>query len=249
VTRTFFRSCGLSFSVDSPVEIRDPLGELVCPFRCEPIDRVCHHIEFRFRRGRAFRGVNPVNLLDCSSRSTVVEVFSGHIKAVSAGLGLGLVHALAASKGLVLHAGGLLLDGRLQTFAGCSGAGKSTLLANAGAGLEVHDDRVGLRFQQGCWLAYGLPLMTNDGRTGIVCKAPLGRVFILSKGKRLARVQLNTLLAISELAPHVITPTWHADLAVCALDTLMALSGSARIERLRFGLHSDVTWIVSRGAA
>jgi len=92
---------------------------------------------------------------------------------------------LLRSGGFMLHSAGLVREGKAYLFLGKSGAGKSTLskLA-AAAGVEVVSDEINLlRFENGCFRAYGSPFwgeMRADGRPG---SWPLGGIYLLGKAK------------------------------------------------------------------
>lgn len=85
--------------------------------------------------------------------------------------------------GFMLHSAGIVKNGKAHLFLGKSGAGKSTLskLA-AAAGVEVISDEINLlRFEKGCFRAYGSPFwgeMRADGRPG---SWPLGGIHLLGK--------------------------------------------------------------------
>ena len=72
-----------------------------------------------------------------------------------------LFHLLNFSQGMVVHASGVEIEGKVYLFLGDSGAGKSTIAEifekRFGMDRVYSDDRMILRRHNGSWLAYGSP--------------------------------------------------------------------------------------------
>lgn len=81
---------------------------------------------------------------------------------------------------LLVHASGLIRNGRAALFLAPDEGGKTTVLRNAAGGLLLNDDQVILRQEAGTLVAHGTPL----GRlTSGPCQARLGAFFVLEKAR------------------------------------------------------------------
>jgi hypothetical protein len=88
--------------------------------------------------------------------------------------------ALVEHDGVVLHAAGVVREGRAFVFAGPSGAGKTTVgraLGNAPGGVLLADELVVLRLDGDGVIAGGTPFWT-----GTAAAAPLAGLFLLERG-------------------------------------------------------------------
>jgi hypothetical protein len=124
-----------------------------------------------------------------------------------------LMYYLAWRKGILLHAAGMVRDGKAYLFAGASGAGKSTLsqlLAAARAGKLLSDERMIVRQVAGNLLAFGTPWAGTAGiaRSG---SAPLAGIFFLEHGKSNQVERLAVTVAADRLLPLASVPWYDPD--------------------------------------
>lgn len=111
--------------------------------------------------------------------------------------------------GMMLHASAVAYGGRAYLFSGSSGVGKSThtRLWKQIFGDEaviINDDKPALRFQKGCWYAYGSPWCGKEGVNANL-KVPIAGICFLEQGER------NSISSLSsqEAIPLVISQTMY----------------------------------------
>jgi len=118
-----------------------------------------------------------------------------------------LVYALAARRGLAVHAAGAVLDGRGYAFLGRSGAGKSSLsrrLVSRGFGTMLSDDRLVFREIDGRFRVFGTPWPGDAGVARNADASLDGLLFLHHGEENLIRPldsqqALHQLLAVSSL--------------------------------------------------
>ena len=121
-----------------------------------------------------------------------------------------LMHILALRQGAIVHAAGMVLDGRAFIFPGKSGAGKSTICRLLAARDEIEllsDDRMIVRKMDGTFRAYGTPW---PGEAGIAvnASAPLAGIFFLSHGTSNQIREIAVKDALNRLLPTMSIP-WY----------------------------------------
>lgn len=92
-----------------------------------------------------------------------------------------LAPLLVSHSTLLLHAAGVVVDGKAVLFLAPSGGGKSTASSHAGERRVLSDDHIVLRRAGGRLLAYGTPFGRVPGSPGA---APLGALCLLEKAPR-----------------------------------------------------------------
>ena len=91
-------------------------------------------------------------------------------------------HFLSYQGGLLLHASGVIREGRGFVFCGPDESGKSTIAKMAPASLVAADDSLALRVANGsCWL-YTVPWGSRDSKN---VSAPIAKVFFIHKAREL----------------------------------------------------------------
>lgn len=125
-----------------------------------------------------------------------------------------LMYFLAARKGILTHAAGVVRNGKAFMFAGASGAGKSTfsqLLADVRIGKMLSDERVIVREIDGIMQACGTPWA---GTAGIACNrsAPLAGIYFLKHDQGNHMRKLAAGDALEKLLPLISIPWYDPDI-------------------------------------
>lgn len=166
-----------------------------------------------------------------------------------------LMYALAARGGILVHATGVVVEGRAVACCGVSGAGKSTLarlLAETGAGGLLSDDRVILRrgslrplgerghrpaaeggSPAASLLAYGTP-WPGDARVAVNGSAPLGALLFLRHGPENRVTPLSASGALHRLLPVASVPWFDAEVLSSALGVCEDVVGAVPAFELEF---------------
>lgn len=134
------------FSVDVQLDIGEPAG-WTAPLAAD----------FEWRRFDLHFAMDP-------TRRRAAAVFDGHPDGLLAVLELALAGALNPRGGLLLHAAGVIIDGRVWLLPGPSGTGKSTAAAAPDIERVLSDERVIVRRCGDGWRAWGTPWW-SAGRT------------------------------------------------------------------------------------
>ncbi|HMA33325.1 MAG TPA: hypothetical protein VKY74_02500 [Chloroflexia bacterium] len=111
-----------------------------------------------------------------------------------------LAYLLPLTTGCLLHASGVLLDGRAAGFFGVSGSGKSTI-ARLAPGPVLTDETLGLTQAGPRWTAHSTPFNGDyDPPPAPVAAAPLAGLFHLARGTRDQAVRLPWHAAVQALS-------------------------------------------------
>lgn len=127
--------------------------------------------------------------------------------------------------GVLVHAAGLEVDGRLYLLAGRSGAGKSTLsrlLVQAGLGRVLNDDRLLLWRHAAGPMGYSTPWPGTE-RIARQASAPLAAILFLEHGTDNTFHPLAPRAALEALLPLLSMLWFEPDLAARQLDVAAAL--------------------------
>lgn len=125
-----------------------------------------------------------------------------------------IINLLAADGGFLLHASGVVWEGKGICFAGRSGTGKSTLLNLFKDELPrealLNDDRLAVRKCGGEWRVFGTPWY-GESRVSSSGSAPLSSLFFI----RHAEKDTARALPASEVCPHLMVlgllPLWDRE--------------------------------------
>lgn len=159
-----------------------------------------------------------------------------------------LLHHLALRGGVIVHAAGVVLEGRAYALCGVSGAGKTTVArAFIAAGLGerlLSDDRLIVRRSpEGGYLAWGTP-WPGDARVARNAGAPLAALVFLAQepaaGATCRLVPLAADEALQRLLPVVSCPWYDERRAGEVLDTCGALVMGHPCLELRSGLDAPL---------
>jgi hypothetical protein len=152
-----------------------------------------------------------------------------------------LIYYLARRQGLLVHAAGLLADGRALLFPGVSGAGKSTLARQflaAGWASLLNDDRIIVRQIDGCHVAFGTPWPGDVGVT-VNASAPLAAILFPARGAETRINELSPQAALDRLLPCT-SILWHEkELLLSQLDACEHL--------LRDTTAFELSWSLANG--
>lgn len=103
------------------------------------------------------------------------------------------------SGGLMLHAAGIVREGRAYLFFGRSGSGKTTAARNAPGALVLNDDLVVLQPEAGRWIAHGTPFTNPSQTVPSAAKAPAAALLRLVQSPRVFIEPLTGARAMAEL--------------------------------------------------
>jgi hypothetical protein len=153
-----------------------------------------------------------------------------------------LVYYLARRQGLLIHAAGLVADGRALIFPGVSGAGKTTLahqfLARAWPSL-LSDDRVIVREMGSGYVAFGTP-WPGDAGVAVNASAPLAAILFPTRGAGNRICELSPPAALHRLLPATSMLWYEQELLFSQLDTCEHLLGDVPAFELSWSLTTGV---------
>jgi hypothetical protein len=159
-----------------------------------------------------------------------------------------LMHYLAHGRGVILHACGVVVDGKGILFLGESGAGKSTLarMWNQETGVEIlSDDRVIVRKQGREFWAYGTP-WHGEAAFGSSREARLERIFFLSHGKENSVKDIKRLDLVSRLLTCSFPPLWDYQAMEFVLELFSQVAAQVPCKELRFRPEKSVLALVKK---
>ena len=151
-----------------------------------------------------------------------------------------LARLLAARRGLMLHASGVILDGRGFLFVGHSTAGKSTMVKMLQDHAEILcDDRIIVRQHEEGFRIYGT---WSHGEVDLVSPsdAPLAALFVLEKGKQVSATPMREAEASKDLWRYTVRPLMTEDWVQATWDVLEAIPAHVPCYRLVFDLSGRV---------
>ena len=139
--------------------------------------------------------------------------------------------------GLLFHAAGILVDGRVFLFTGESGSGKSTVVSLSPGRLALNDDLVVLRPDEQGWRAYGTPfwnMQTILRSSGQTADGMVTGIYKLTQDQQDYLDPVPNVVAVSELMANC--PVVNVDPG--ELPTLAGrcheLAGAVKVQRLHF---------------
>lgn len=143
---------------------------------------------------------------------------------------------LARGRGVLVHACGLVLDGRGLLFLGTSGAGKSTtakLWRERGGVTILSDDRIVIRAEGAGYRIYGTPWHGEAGLEAPV-SAPLDAVFILEQAPRNRVHGMRPSQAVAQMMVRAFPAMWDQEGLEFAVRFLANLAARVPVGRLQF---------------
>jgi len=157
---------------------------------------------------------------------------------VAAALRVSLGLAAPMVGGLLLHAAGLVSDGRALVFLGASGQGKSTMVKRLPGWGLLADDAILVWREAGLWYATGTMLPGKERAPRTVQRVPLAGLVMLDKGA--SELSLERLTAAAALVSVMARVLFHADPDERVLSLAFGLVEDVPAHVLRSGLEHDV---------
>ena len=159
-----------------------------------------------------------------------------------------LIHYLAQERGIILHACGIVSEGKGILFVGESGAGKSTLarLWDQENGVDIlSDDRVIVRKRGREFRAYGTP-WHGEAAFGSPRQAKLERIFFLSHGQENSTQEMTGLDPVARLLTCSFPPLWDPQGMECALEFFSQIADHVPFQELSFRPEKSVLALVKK---
>jgi hypothetical protein len=158
------------------------------------------------------------------------------------------IPVLARRDVVLMHACGVVLDGKAMVFAGHSGDGKTTLsrmFEREGCEL-LSDERIAIRKSNSGYVAYGTP-WPGEGNVVSSAAHPLGGVFVLRKSNshRLIRCrEKSPSNLVSELISRSIVPYYLREETSRILALISGMVSSLPVAELEFCLEPGLPWLL-----
>jgi len=147
-----------------------------------------------------------------------------------------MVNYLAQGHGLILHACGVVREGKGLLFVGDSGAGKTTMarLWAQEQGVEVlSDDRTVVRKKGNRFRMYGTP-WHGEGRFGSPGSAEVEKIFFISHGVENAVRDVRSIDAAARLLTGSFPPYWDHEGMAFTLEFISELTAEVGCQELSF---------------
>lgn len=162
---------------------------------------------------------------------------------------IALVNYLAPGRGVLMHAGALVAEGRGWLFPGVSGAGKSTMINLwQGAGVNLlGDDRIIIRRRHGSFRIYGTP-WHGEARIASPDSGTLDKIFFLEKAPQNFIRPLTPMEAVTRLVVCSFPPLYDKDGMGAILDFFSQLVAQTPCYELGFVPEAGVRDFI-RGVA
>lgn len=137
--------------------------------------------------------------IDPNSRADLVINSQRPVQGVDYFLRVVLSALAFRSGGLMLHAAGIVRNGRAYLFFGRSGSGKTTVARNSPDDQVLNDDLVILRPEEGSWQVFGTPFTNPTQAKPSAGSAPAAALFRLIQSPRVYLEPLTGARALAEL--------------------------------------------------
>jgi len=156
---------------------------------------------------------------------------------------LRIVHSLilAQEGGFLLHAAGVIRNGRAFLFSGVSGAGKTTISRLAPPDVTLLTDEVSyIRRVDAGYRACGTPFAGELARVGENCSAPIGSLFFLAQGPENKIEPMATAEAVRRLMRNILFFAEDVALVDSVFQSACEFVECVPVQRLTFAPDSRV---------
>ena len=139
--------------------------------------------------------------------------------------------------GFMLHASAIVLDGKAYLFTAPSGGGKSTHAAlwqqvfGEERVIILNDDKPALRFEDGCWYAYGTPWSGREDKS-MPLRAPVAAIGVIEKSGDNHVEKMNEAEAMIHFLQETVYPFERKDLERL-IDLMDSLIRNVSVRRIR----------------
>lgn len=151
--------------------------------------------------------------------------------------------------GFMLHASAIVWDGKAYLFTAPSGGGKSTHAAlwqqvfGEERVIILNDDKPALRFEDGCWYAYGTPWSGREDKS-IPMRAPVAAIGVIEKSMENQIEEMNGAEAMIHFLQETVHPFEKKDMERL-MDLLDELIRSVSVWRIRCDVTEAAVAMVS----
>lgn len=154
----------------------------------------------------------------------------------------------AGSGGFLLHASGLVRNGKAHLFFGPSGSGKTTVTRLSPHDLRLNDDCIHVRQVGSVFCASGVPFKgADDGGAEHSGTFPIAGMYRLVQSRRVALEPMPAAFAVAEIGGSIPFVTECAAGATRNFETIERLVRSVPVGRLHFRLSPDF-WTAIEGS-
>ena len=146
--------------------------------------------------------------------------------------GLILYYLTAIYSDIMIHASGVLYNGRGYLFSGVSGKGKTTMAMlwdNVGATV-IHDDRLIIRNVEGRFRMFNTPVYKND----VPRDAPIDRIFLIEHGESNRMISLKEASSVSRVIANCIQHNYSPEMIAKFLGSVSMLCSGIPVASLTF---------------
>lgn len=150
---------------------------------------------------------------------------------------LRIIHSLelAEQGGFLLHSSSAVRNGRAFLFSGVSEAGKTTISRLAPVDAVLLTDEISyVRPDCDGFRAYGTPFAGELAKPGENISAPIGEVYLLSKGPGNCVEEVATVVAARSLLRNILFFAADASLTAALLETVCNFVSRVPVRRLTF---------------
>ena len=239
-----FNVCDLDFEVSCNNELAPYVSSVIGPFNSPRPGRYMLDLRVLPERISKTPVAEPLQIISFGSRKMKIALSHANRESIAAAVGCLLYLALCKENGVLLHASTLVTNDRAYVFTGKAGAGKTTIANNALDMQCIHDDKVAVRFRNGEWWAYGVPMMNSAGVIGKNMDASLASLFFIERGNSLRKKSLSRKTAMFELTAHTVSPILGGDCLKLTVECLLSLVAGVDCWRLSFERDSNVKLII-----
>lgn len=152
-------------------------------------------------------------------------------------------------RAVMLHACGIIAEGRAGVFAGQSGAGKSTLASLAEHRPLLSDEHVVIRELDGTWVAASTPFWGSYAKPGPARQAPLGLLCELVQWPHHELRPLDQVEGLRLLLEHSVLPGPDPSFRHAVFEVAADLAAATQAAQLRFTPKASVWDVIDERLA